>query len=154
MSNTCWFLSEMNRTKHAKIYKFNSKENKLNEIQLYGLTTYPDGGLRTSVNDLTKYFLYFIKKNSSKKEKIISDEKIIEMFSPDYFDFYSKFWNIGKTIGHGGGDPGVSTGMFYIKEDDIGYIFFINTSNYLKIEKLENTIINFGKYLKGLSEKN
>ena len=151
MSNTCWFLSEMNRADHAKIYKLDSKENKLNEIELYGLTTYPDGGLRTSVNDLAKYFLYFIKKNSSKEKKIISDKKIIEMFSPDHFDFYSNFWNIGKTIGHGGGDPGVSTGMFYLKEDGIGYIFFINTSDYLKIDKLEETIINFGKYLKNLN---
>ena len=46
-------------------------------------------------------------------------------------------------------DPGVSTLVCFIKkENDIGYIFLINTSGYLKIEKFEKTIIEFGKYLK------
>ena len=153
MSNTFWFLSEMDSTNHAKIYKFDSKKFLLEEIELYGLTTYPDGGLRTSINDLVEYLLYFILDDTSKDIKIISEEKIAEMFSPDYFDFYSNFWNIGEKIGHGGGDPGVSTGMFYEKENDIGYIFFINTSGYLKIEKFEKTIIEFGKYLKDLNVK-
>ena len=27
------------------------------------------------------------------------------MFSADYFDFYSNFWNTGETIGLSGGDP-------------------------------------------------
>ena len=153
MSNTFWFLSEMNPTDHAKIYKLDSKKKLLKNIELYGLTTYPDGGLRTSINDLVKYFLYFIRDDTSKDIKIISEEKIVEMFSPDYFDFYSNFWNIGKTIGHSGGDPGVSTGMFYIKGKDIGYIFFINTSDYLKIEQFEKTIIDFGETLKNLNHK-
>ena len=153
MSNTFWFLSEMDPTNHAKIYKLDSKKKILKNIELYGLTTYPDGGLRTSINDLVKYFLYFIRDDTSKDIKIISEEKIVEMFSPDYFDFYSNFWNIGKTIGHSGGDPGVSTGMFYIKGKDIGYIFFINTSDYLKIEQFEKTIIDFGETLKNLNHK-
>ena len=42
------------------------------------------------------------------------------MFSADYFDFYSNFWNVGETIGHGGRIPGVSTGMYYKKEEGIG----------------------------------
>ena len=153
MSNTFWFLSEMDPTDHAKIYKLDSKKKILKEIELYGLTTYPDGGLRTSINDLVKYFLYFIRDDTSKDIKVISEEKIIEMFRPDYFVFYSNFWNIGKTIGHSGGDPGVSTGMFYIKGKDIGYIFFINTSDYLKIEQFEKTIIDFGETLKNLNYK-
>ena len=50
---------------------------------------------------------YFINTEFYLKEKIISKKGIEGMFSADYFDFYSNFWNIGKTIGHGGGDPGV-----------------------------------------------
>ena len=33
------------------------------------------------------------------KERIIIKRGIEEMFSADYFDFYSNFWNTGKTIG-------------------------------------------------------
>ena len=118
MPNTYWFLSNKKNSTHSKLYTYNSKEKKLDEIELYGLTTYPDGGLRSSINDITKYFQYFVDRKPSMGEKIISDKGIQEMFNADYFDFYSNFWNIGKTIGHGGGDPGVSTGMYYKKEEE------------------------------------
>ncbi len=153
MPNTYWFLSDKKNSPHSKLYTYNSKEKKLDEIELYGLTTYPDGGLRSSINDITKYFQYFVDKKHSMGEKIISDKGIEEMFSADYFDFYSNFWNIGETIGHGGGDPGVSTGMYYKKKEEIGYIYLINTSEFLEIEAFEETIINFGKYLKSLNSK-
>ena len=39
------------------------------------------------------------------KERIISKRGIEEMFSADYFDFYSNFWNTGKTIGLGREGP-------------------------------------------------
>ena len=81
---------------------------------------------------------------------ILKKESIEEIFKSDYFDYYSKFWNIGNTIGHGGGDPGVTTGMFYNKKQDIGYIFLINTSDFIKEEKFEQTIIDFGLHLKNI----
>jgi len=148
MNDTYWFLSEMDQSKHSRLYKFNSKKNKLDLVKLYGLTTYPDGGLRTTVNDLTKYFIYFLNSNKMPKINILKKESIEEIFKPDYFDYYSKFWNIGDSIGHGGGDPGVSTGMFYNKENGIGYIFLINTSGFLKMKAFEQKVIEFGKYLK------
>ena len=39
------------------------------------------------------------------KERIITKRRIEEIFSADYFDFYSNFWNTGETIGLSGGDP-------------------------------------------------
>ena len=153
MTDSYWFLSNKKKSRHTKLYSYNSKEKMLDEIETYGLTTYPDGGLRSSVNDITKYFQYFIDSKFSTREKIISDKGIEKMFSADYFDFYSNFWNIGETIGHGGGDPGVSTGMYFKKEIGIGYVFMINTSEFLEIEHFEETIIDFGKYLKNLNSK-
>ena len=38
------------------------------------------------------------------KERIITKRRIEEMFSADYFNFYSNFWNTGETIGLSGGD--------------------------------------------------
>ena len=38
------------------------------------------------------------------KERIITKRRIEEIFSADYFNFYSNFWNIGETIGLNGGD--------------------------------------------------
>ncbi len=148
MNDTYWFFSEMDQSKHSKLYKFNSKKNRLDLVKLYGLTTYPDGGLRTTVNDLTKYFIYFLDNKKIQKINILEKKSIEEIFKPDYFDYYSKFWTIGDSIGHGGGDPGVSTGMFYNNENGIGYIFLINTSGFLKMKAFEQKIIEFGKYLK------
>lgn len=147
MPNTYWFLSNKKKSKHAKLYTYNYKQKRLDEIDPYGLTTYPDGGLRSSVNDITRYFQYFINNEFLIGEKIISSKGIEGMFSADYFDFYSNFWNIGETIGHGGGDPGVSTGMYYKKKEGVGYIFMINTSEFLEIKDFEETIIDFGKFL-------
>ena len=38
------------------------------------------------------------------KERIITRGRIEEIFSADYFNFYSNFWNTGETIGLSGGD--------------------------------------------------
>jgi hypothetical protein len=43
--------------------------------------------------------------------------------------------------------------MHYKKEEKIGCIFMINTSEFSKIKNFEETIIGFGKYLKNLHSK-
>ena len=96
-------------SRHAKLYTYYSKEKKWDKIELYGITTYPDGGLRSSINDISKYFQYFINTDLFFKERIISRVGIEGMFSPDYFNFYSNFWKIGN----GKRDPEVSTRMYY-----------------------------------------
>ena len=72
------------------------------------------------------------------------------MFSADYFDFYSNFWNTGETIGLSGGDPE----CIIKKEEKIGCIFMIKTSEFSKIKYFEETIIDFAKYLKNFIQNN
>ena len=55
MPKTYLFLPDKKNSRHAKLYTYNSNEKKLDKIELYGLTTYPEGGLISSVNDITKY---------------------------------------------------------------------------------------------------
>ena len=43
--------------------------------------------------------------------------------------------------------------MHYKKEEKIGCIFMINTSEFSKIKYFEETIIDFAKYLKNLYSK-
>ena len=38
------------------------------------------------------------------KERIITKRRIEKMFSADYFNFYSNFWNTGEAIGLGEGN--------------------------------------------------
>ena len=75
------------------------------------------------------------------KERIITKRRIEEMFSADYFNFYSNFWNTGATIELSGGD----TKCIIKKEGKIGCILMIYTSEFWKIKFFETTIADFGK---------
>jgi len=147
MNNTCWFLSEMDLSKHSRLYESKKNNTLLDNIDLYGLTTYPDGGARTTVADLSYYLLCIMNKGLYKGTRILNEETVVDMLTPDYIDSYTKFWDIGDQIGHGGGDPGVSTGMYYIPKEELGIIYFINTSSYGTFKKKEEKIFEFGKRL-------
>ena len=147
MNNSCWFLSEMDHAKHSRLYESKKNNTLLDNIDLYGLTTYPDGGVRTTVADLSRYLLCIMNKGLYKGTRILEEETVSEMLTPDYIDSYTKFWNIGDQVGHGGGDPGVSTGMYYSPKDKLGIIFFINTSSHGMFEKKEKKIFKFGQRL-------
>ena len=82
-----------------------------------------------------------------KGTRILNEETVIDMLTPDYIDSYTKFWGVGDQIGHGGGDPGVSTGMYYLPKEKLGIIYFINTSSYGAFKKKEQKIFEFGKRL-------
>ena len=150
MNNTCWFLSEMDRENHSRLYKSQFFNLFQKEIDLYGLCTYPDGGLRTSINDLSKYLLYIANNGKNEEVKILFEETIHEMLTTDYVKHYTKFWEISgyDEFGHGGGDPGVRTGMYYNYKKNIGIIFFINTHPHGKFENMIKKINDFAIKLK------
>mgnify|MGYP006088024445 FL=1 len=136
MKNTVWFLSEMeNQSSHAKLYKNEKDKNKLIDVDLYGLITYPDGGLRTSVKDLTKY-LHFIMCDMPVQD-IINKESKENMLTPDFDQTYAKFWDTKDLIGHGGWDPGVTSSMYFDPKNEIGIILFTNTSTYANFYALQ-----------------
>ena len=147
MHNTCWFLSEMDRSKHTRLYESEENHTKLKSIDLYGLTTYPDGGVRTTVADLSHYLIWIMNRGRFKETRILKEATVTEMLTPDYTDSYTKFWSIDDWIGHGGEDPGVSTGMYFSPIDKLGIIIFINTSIYGTFEKKEEKIFEFGKLI-------
>ena len=147
MNNTCWFISDMARSKHTRLYESKKNNTILENIELYGLTTYPDGGVRTTVTDLSHYLLCIMNKGLYKGTRILKEATVAEMLTPDYVDSYTKFWGIGDQIGHGGGDPGVSTGMYYSPIEKLGIIFFINTSSHGRFHKKEKKLYEFGKRL-------
>ena len=76
------------------------------------------------------------------KERIITKRRIEEMFSTDYFNFYSNFWDTGETIGL----SGVNTRCIIKKEEKIGCVLMIDTSEFSKIKFFEATIVDFVKY--------
>jgi len=116
-----------------------------NEIPHYSLITYPDGGLITSINDLSLYLAELIKGYSG-KGTLISPESYNELFKYQlkaenfteqnedhpYNDEYNAGIFMGFSakgyVGHSGGDPGVASLMMFDSKSKVGRILFTNTN--------------------------
>jgi CubicO group peptidase (beta-lactamase class C family) len=140
MKNTGWFFSEIQLANHSTLYK---KEGDITKaIQLYGGTTYPDGGVRTSVSDLSKFFICLLNGGEVNGVRILKNGTVREMVK---FQFTAStkpenvnldeinsgiFWatkrNV-KRIGHAGTDPGVHAEMLSELSKEVGVIVFMNT---------------------------
>ncbi|RAJ76636.1 CubicO group peptidase (beta-lactamase class C family) [Chitinophaga dinghuensis] len=134
MFKSGWFLKSIDLSQHTKLYAEN-----MEVFPLYQLVTYPDGGLRTSVDDLSKYVIEMIKGFNGKSD-ILSQKFYVEMFTPQLFvttppkninlNKRNKgiFWNLYPTgyIGHDGDDPGISTCLRFNPKTKTGYVFLTN----------------------------
>jgi len=141
MQNSGWALNEIDITKHSKLYE--KKGDSIVQIQLYEGTTYPDGGVRTSVIDLSKFFITLLNEGKYKKKKLLKKELANEMLrfqftetkKPENVELKEVnsgiFWatkNNVTRIGHNGSDPGVRTFMLSDLNKEFAIIVFFNTS--------------------------
>lgn len=141
MEDTGWFMAEVNLKKHTKLYE--KQDDKVSEIPLYGCTTYPDGGVRTSVDDLSNFFICLLNNGKFKSRQVLKDETVKEMLSFQFNEANKPenvkpqslnsgiFWatKMGATrIGHNGSDPGVRVFMLSDLKKEVGVILFVNTS--------------------------
>lgn len=107
----------------------------------YSFPDYPNGGLKTTVTDLSKFLRMLIMRGSFMGQQIVLPSTIALMEIPTftfergggnlnfglgmyYFDFKGK-----ELYGHGGGEQGVTTAMHYDKQTKVGVIVFSNTSS-------------------------
>lgn len=139
MQNSGWSFDAIDLNKHTKQYADDSKQ-----IPLYSLITYPDGGLITSSHDLGLYLRELIRGYSG-NGTLLRKESYVSLFKKQlnegnfterdrenpYNDEYNTGLFMGFSaqgyIGHSGGDPGVSSYMFFDAKKKIGRILIINT---------------------------
>lgn len=144
MNNTSWFLTEKNRPKMATLHFTREKP-----LPFYANSSYPDGGLVTSNEDLSKYFMEMIK-GFSGESSFLSKASFSELFKKQ-FDIGKMplntspkevnsgiFWFYFKNgrLGHTGGDFGVTTFMVFNPEAKTGFIFLANS----EVENLEDSV--------------
>ncbi len=114
-------------------------------LPCYETITYPDGGLITSMNNLSQFLTELIKGYNG-KGTLLSKESYKEYFRPQLsaFNFternernpYSESYNSGifigfgytGYIGHTGGDPGVMAILFFDPKTNLGRMMIFNTS--------------------------
>jgi CubicO group peptidase (beta-lactamase class C family) len=141
MNDTGWFLSEIALASHSKLYV--AQGGITIPVQLYGGTTYPDGGVRTSVADLSKFFIALLNEGEYEGARILERQSVQEMLRFQYTDsnrpdnvvlkeknsgiFWSTKFDVTR-IGHGGSDPGLKTEMLADLSKEFGVILFTNTS--------------------------
>ena len=138
MSHSGWFPQEVDFSKHSRTYT-----DTRNPIAPYSLVNFPDGGLMTSAEDLGKYLTELIRGYAG-KGKILTPESFKELFTPQlqatHFSnrndgVYNEEYKLGvfmgfsahDQIGHTGGNPGVSSFMFFNAKTGKGKLLLVNT---------------------------
>ncbi len=122
MQDSGWLLSDIAPGKHSTLYV--GQEGFSVPILHYGLVTYPDGGVRTSVADLSRFFIALLDGGQYEGTRILDEASTAEMLRLQYTET-NKPENVSlaeknsglvwstkfdtKKICHGGYDPGVRT---------------------------------------------
>ena len=142
MNSSTWDLDEVNQEQEIIYYN-----EILNEVPRYRLVSYPDGGLYSSVSDLTKYLQEMMKGYSGEGE-LLTNQSYQEMMTKQYDNAElteGLCWDLGMgtdLIGHSGNDYGTSTLAYFSPSTGIGRILFSNIS----IEKEEQEDAFYGMY--------
>lgn len=141
MDRSGWLLSEIAPGAHSTLYV--GQEGFSIPIQPYGITTYPDGGVRTSVADLSRFFIALLDGGQYEGARILGASSTEEMLRFQYTEAHKPdnvllkeknsgiFWSTKfdvTYIGHGGSDPGISTEMLSTLDKDMAVILMVNTS--------------------------
>jgi len=146
MRSTGWMLTEVDTENHSGLYEW--REDGHVEVEWYGLATWPDGGMRTSVRDLSRFLAAMINNGEFEGTRILSEHSLEAMFQPQFAKgqvldsvvedeshrqaiswSYSNDMASDTVVGHGGGDPGVTTHAYFYPATGRGAILFVNTSS-------------------------
>lgn len=128
---------------HTQLYVQDSSGTQ--RVAPYALASYPDGGMRMSVEDLARYFAMLLGYGAVDGVRVADSAAVAEMrrfqWTPDNkpadFDLADGnsglFWRTkfgGRRIGHGGNDPGVAAEMLTDADGRVGIVVISNTSLY------------------------
>jgi CubicO group peptidase (beta-lactamase class C family) len=140
MQESGWSFAEVAFTPHARLYASPAVP-----LPYYEQATYPDGGFRSSIADLSKYLRELIRGYQG-KGTVLRSASYRELFRPELAasnfedrnerNPYSESYNVGILmgfgytgfIGHTGGDPGVVALLFFDPQSGIGRVMLLNTS--------------------------
>ena len=125
MDQSGWSFEQVDKEKHTTLYFSNFER-----IPQYSLITYPDGGMLTNVDDLSRYLIQMMIGYARGNHVLTRSSSRVMMRDHTDGNGYGLFWEYtdGGTIGHNGGDPGVATFMYFDPEAYLGQILFVNTS--------------------------
>ncbi|WP_300670684.1 serine hydrolase domain-containing protein [Soonwooa sp.] len=149
MENTHWFYDENASKNYATLYEVNPPKesyykkllNKDSSLKTYSSITYPDGSLKSSLKDLSKYVKELIKGNNHSSQ-LLADNSYQLLYKKQYSDGkfpqnmsksqtnQAVFWEYNRKdrLNHTGSDPGVYTVISIDLKSNIGRIILLNTN--------------------------
>lgn len=130
MNQTSWRLAELPLEKLAMPYDENNQP-----FGHYTFADYPNGGLFTTVNDLSKFLRAFANGGAWNGARILTQMNVNEMLKIHYPAIApyqglawgrEAFYAAGKLWGHLGAERGVATLMFFDQNNQSGVIALMN----------------------------
>lgn len=138
MIHTSWELDDLAAAEIASPYVWDEAHSRYVELPLYSLSTWPDGGLRSSARDLGRLLATIINAGSLNGTRILQPKSVEQMLTPVVSEDgvgFGIFWatfsgDSGQTlIGHDGGDPGAATQMYFDPVARVGVVLLTNTDD-------------------------
>jgi CubicO group peptidase (beta-lactamase class C family) len=132
MKNTAWLLGGLNLDNIAVPYAITDR-GLFQPYSHIGNPQYPDGGIRSSISDLSTFMIALLKNSDHNGNKLLSDTTYKEMLELQLEKEISTtqrfFWSDNKMglTGHMGSDPGVFTAFYFNPQSNDGIIILMNT---------------------------
>ena len=135
MTSTSWFLEGLDPLTIATPYAFDGDTP--SPLPHYGYATYPDGQLRTTIEDYARFLQVFLRHEVDVLSRSTVDE-ILRIQDEDTHRWQAIAWNYDETESflvnlhlphrpaHSGGDPGVATFTMIDPVTGGGFIVFTN----------------------------
>lgn len=133
MNSTSFFFSEIPKEQVAIPYTLSSQLNPPNPF--YSYPDYPNGQLKTTIEDLSKFLMAIMNNGTYKTVQILQPQSVLLMLQ-DHLGgdikqgliFYPQKIGDKEYWTHGGGDPGVSTELYFDPVTKTGAIIFANAT--------------------------
>lgn len=116
----------------------------------YTFPDYPNGGLRTTVLDLSRFLRMVMRNGEFGGQTILSLAAMNEMKRLQFgseaqcLGFYFETVDGKQLLGHSGGEMGVTTEMYYDPETNVGAIVFNNDDD-AKLDRVMGLLLSYGE---------
>ncbi|KPM46759.1 serine hydrolase domain-containing protein [Jiulongibacter sediminis] len=146
MSKTEWRLAKTPLNELAIPYS--SETNRANPH--YTFPDYPNGGLRSSLHDLSIFLRAIIQDGTFQGHQILSASSMAEMKKFQFgsteqcLSFYYETINGKKYLGHSGGEMGVTTEMYFDRDTGLGVVLLCNDED-ADLENIMALLFHYGE---------
>ncbi len=161
MDNTSWHLSGIDPENLAMPYVWNYYSQSYEAVGHYGFPDYPDGQLRSGTAAMGHFLSMIMSGGRYDDIQIISTQSADELLTIQYpeissdqgFVWYREERNGREMWGHEGGEEGISSSMFFNREDSMGVIILCNSGDeFVTLLNIEDILYSYGEDISDVVE--